>query len=531
MNEKLPYEHRLADKLDQLPVPDADASWDKMRTKLDRELPPGGGGVDDGRMPDGRWWGFGVTIGVLLVVSWIAYHQGWFGNSINNSTVAVAPQNEHQKADSVSNFDRAGTGAHQPITPKENTSPNANQQQQNDKNLLEANQNNKAETGDQNAGVKSGEAESNASSGNPASAAGKPNANHSAVANPNNVKGKSPGAKNAGGKKPNNNLANAGNTRADYLAASNKGKGNKPSNKNSRYVKPGVQSAPMTDEDDVLNGLAYEEISGLLASHQTGRKKIRARAASIATMPEDQPQQTPKEKSHDDVGFVFGLAFYQNFAISSNLSFGYNSDAKKNIMLDYLPSVYGQYHINPKMYVQAEVQFNMPQATPKLLMYSGYREQMVSGINYGVQRQIYLRKLYYFNIPLSFYYSPAKNFWLGGGFQFSSLNSGLVQVEDHYAPMGSTGDPYSKSIVSKIKKDSLTDKLAKSEFRLMLDVNYNWRWLTAGLRLNQALKDYINLGYYDAQDKNESLQLYLRFNLWDGRQRLKHAQTISQQKP
>jgi hypothetical protein len=111
------------------------------------------------------------------------------------------------------------------------------------------------------------------------------------------------------------------------------------------------------------------------------------------------------------------------------------------------------------------------------------------------------------------------------------LNSGLVQVEDHYAPMGSTGDPYSKSIVSKIKKDSLTDKLAKSEFRLMLDVNYNWRWLTAGLRLNQALKDYINLGYYDAQDKNESLQLYLRFNLWDGRQRLKHAQTISQQKP
>ena len=107
MNEKLPYEHRLADKLDQLPVPDADASWDKMRTKLDRELPPGGGGVDDGRMPDGRWWGFGVTIGVLLVVSWIAYHQGWFGNSINNSTLAVAPQNEHQKADSVSNFDRA----------------------------------------------------------------------------------------------------------------------------------------------------------------------------------------------------------------------------------------------------------------------------------------------------------------------------------------------------------------------------------------------------------------------------------------
>jgi|GEM_PF-1528287 hypothetical protein len=573
MNEKLPYEHRLADKLNELPVPDEDSSWNRMKTLLDRELPPTGGGGDDGRMPGGRWWGIGVSIGVILLAGWLAYHQGWLGNGNIGAAVTESKEttpNENHKIDSVTGYDRAGGRERKPGPSQKNATDQSNQTQ-NEKNLLESNQNESKESASKNPNEKTDGAEAASNPANELLNPSKAGSGKSNLANSNHGTGKS-GAGNSSVKKSkeastiagglalssagkknsvngsarrgkwgNNNNA-AGQVHKQYSGANNSaesktGRNNKGSNSKTKHTKPGLQTiSEVKSDDDVLKGLPYEESFGLLASHQSNRKQIRVRAESIAEMPEDHPEneKQKKEKSNEGMGLVFGLAFYQNFAISSNLSFNYNSDAKKSIMLDYLPSIYGQYHINNKMYVQAELQFNMPQATPKLLMYSGHWEQMVSGTNYDVFRDIYLQKLYYFNIPMSFHYSPAKNFWLGGGLQFSSLNSGLVSVEDHYAPSTTGGAAYTKSFVSKIKKDTLTDKLSKTEFRLMLDVNYNWRWLTAGLRLNQALKDYINLKYYSAppaQDKNESLQLYLRFNLWDGRHRMKAATTTSQKNP
>ena len=44
MNQKLPYEQLIADKLQHLPLPDVDESWQEMKKLLDRELPPGGAG-------------------------------------------------------------------------------------------------------------------------------------------------------------------------------------------------------------------------------------------------------------------------------------------------------------------------------------------------------------------------------------------------------------------------------------------------------------------------------------------------------
>jgi hypothetical protein len=331
---------------------------------------------------------------------------------------------------------------------------------------------------------------------------------------------------------------NAGNKNGNISEANNKGQAgitsNKKGNKSSGRVPPAKHTvqemqglAVSNDDPDNLDKGNWDEEGSLLASHRSNKKRIKANAASIAEMPREKTkaeiERARWQSTHEAIGFVFGLSIYQNFAISSNLSFSYNSAANKGILLDYLPSVYGQYHINNKMYVQAEIQFNAPQATPNLLLSSSKYGQMVSGNSYYVERNIYLRKLYYFNIPLSFYYSPAKNFYLGTGLQFSSMNSGLAYIEDHFTPnQPSAGYPYNTSQVVSFKKDTLSAKLSKTEFRFMLDLNYNYRWFTAGLRLNQALKDYVNLNFHNAPpslDKNESLQLYFRFNIWNGRHR------------
>ena len=44
MNLRHPYEQLIADKLRQLPAPDADASWQQMKRLLDDNEDRGGGG-------------------------------------------------------------------------------------------------------------------------------------------------------------------------------------------------------------------------------------------------------------------------------------------------------------------------------------------------------------------------------------------------------------------------------------------------------------------------------------------------------
>lgn len=61
MNQKTPYELQIADKLQQLPLPDLqDAIWARIERTLDIDMPTDddGGGGDDGA-PDTPWWGSG----------------------------------------------------------------------------------------------------------------------------------------------------------------------------------------------------------------------------------------------------------------------------------------------------------------------------------------------------------------------------------------------------------------------------------------------------------------------------------------
>lgn len=61
MNQKTPYELQIADKLQQLPLPDLqDAIWARIERTLDIDMPTDddGGGGDDSP-PDTPWWGSG----------------------------------------------------------------------------------------------------------------------------------------------------------------------------------------------------------------------------------------------------------------------------------------------------------------------------------------------------------------------------------------------------------------------------------------------------------------------------------------
>jgi hypothetical protein len=158
-----------------------------------------------------------------------------------------------------------------------------------------------------------------------------------------------------------------------------------------------------------------------------------------------------------------------------------------------------------------------PQYIQPVLLFQQKSE--VASTNTTYYNSVYAKKLYYFNIPVGVHYSPFHHFYLGTGLQFSSLVSG-VALHERTKSVGSSNryDLVSQSY-SRFKNDTISNRIDNNEFRLMLDANYYWRQFTVGLRYNQALSNYVSFRLNSAsplfQDKNKSLQFYLRYNLWE----------------
>lgn len=222
------------------------------------------------------------------------------------------------------------------------------------------------------------------------------------------------------------------------------------------------------------------------------------------------------EKDHE-ITFAAGLTVPQTFAVGSQQPSSYNIAAKMGRLPDYLPAPFFQYHINPRLFLQTELHFQAPQYTQRLLL---SQVNMSSIPTANLQSNVYLEKLYYFNVPFNVYYSPARNFFIGGGLQYSSLLSGVATYEDKRT-IGNTQT--TSSVTRRFKDDSLASRFAPTEWRYQMDANYYFKRFTLGLRYNQAMKDFanfqVNSSMPPTQARNQSFLLYLRFNIWEERKK------------
>lgn len=216
------------------------------------------------------------------------------------------------------------------------------------------------------------------------------------------------------------------------------------------------------------------------------------------------------EKEHE-ITFAAGLTVPQTFAVSGQQSSPYNVSARNSRLTDYLPAPFFQYHINPKVFLQTEFHFQSPQYTQRLLL--SRKETVLPGATNT--SSVFLEKLYYFNIPLNVYYSPTRNFFVGGGLQYSSLLSGVASFENRQT-QGSSQLGYS-SVTQRFKDDSVAAVFAPSEWRYQFDANYYFNRFTLGMRYNRSMKDFVNIP--TAQGRNTAFLLYLRFNIWEERRK------------
>jgi hypothetical protein len=234
------------------------------------------------------------------------------------------------------------------------------------------------------------------------------------------------------------------------------------------------------------------------------------------------------EKKADSIranykGWVAGIGLNQFFTVGQQEQSNYNSSGTTGGIRDYIPVPMIRYYFNKKLFVQLEAQFNTPQYTKKDLLASESKVDTTTIPTAKLQSVLYIKKLFYFNVPLSVHYSPFPNFYVGAGLQYSRLTNGVGLFQDKASPRYTTGaDTIKKSQVQSFKNDTTYQKMRTNELRLLFDLSYTYKKFIIGARYNRALSNFIDVRISDAQvtqSRNSSIQVYLRYILWDGRKK------------
>ncbi|HTI89579.1 MAG TPA: hypothetical protein VL727_03270 [Puia sp.] len=273
----------------------------------------------------------------------------------------------------------------------------------------------------------------------------------------------------------------------------------------------------VSGSDSVSSGNSVPGKDSTLFTKKATSKKDSLQKASAKPAPKPAEEKEQKEKGW----WTAGIGLNQFFTVGGQQASQYNSGGISGTLGDYIPVPVIQYHFNRKFYLQLEAQFNSPQYTKKDLVISRPPLDSLSPVQKR-QSTVFIKKLFYFNLPLSIHYNVYRGLNLGAGLQFSRLSNGFGLYQDQYLNSSTGGIDTTTAVAKSVKGDSLYKRIKTDELRFLFDASYTWKHFIFGIRYNQALSKFINVQITPGevtQGRNSSLQLYMRYILWDNRKK------------
>jgi hypothetical protein len=247
----------------------------------------------------------------------------------------------------------------------------------------------------------------------------------------------------------------------------------------------------------------------------------KADSISIAT-----PEKNKKKKEIQKINFSTGLALWQRIdnagpkpagilfpnGTGGSGGSGDPSAAKNNKLFDYVPSVYARMYKGNKWFLQSEFRYRAPQYERDLL----YSQKGVPGPFGNATATKIVTKTYYHQVPLAFNYFVTKNWSIGAGVIWNKFNR-AVTVEQVRAAI--PGFPQRDTLLSTKFTDvtKADSNFTKYYFQGVIESQYRWRKFSLGIRYAAALQPYLKFtlpGGAEQKEKNSSLQLFLRYELW-----------------
>ncbi len=488
MNERQPYEEQLALQWDALPLPDEHAAWADMRRRLDE---------DENRKPIAWWRWPGCLLTALLLAGlltggWLLLKpEKWFtkNKEANTTKSTIAPTQQ----ETLSN---TNTTTHEETISRKQTIDTAVSSWEKNESSYQSKTIKQADTGQTvqetspvaNATGKKGTTSVGVKqkTGSPANAVIKTGAvNKTKKANTST-------AKKPGDKKNTQSIDN----------------GNKPVIPDT--VATAAKPGPIKDSTVVIavKPVDKKDIDGKKATDSKPTDSIKTADAK--------KDEEKKKKQKTPFLVSAGLGLHQQLPVSGQKFTPYNSLGRKSSLADYIPSVYMRLEKEKKWFLQSEFRYGAPQSTKQF----DFRQQIVpdtgSNPRYTTTTTYNLRKTFYHQLPLTFNYYIRPGWSIGTGLQWNSLYAAVAEKTISRRDNLFQQDTILGKPVEAFKRDSAVE-FSKNYVQLVVESQYQWRRLSVGARYTAGLQPYIRFslpGQSPAEERNHSLQIFLRYELW-----------------
>jgi len=207
-----------------------------------------------------------------------------------------------------------------------------------------------------------------------------------------------------------------------------------------------------------------------------------------------------------------GIGEQQQIAMGEQRAVATTSSGRTNTLRDYIPSVYLRLERKDKWFLQSEFRYGAPQMLKEFAYSKQTTLSNVSVVNTTTYR---LKKTYYHQFPISFNYYIGPKFSVGAGAIFNRFYGAVsereVISEDVFTQQVST----SKEVV---RIDHFTDSfLYKTQTNLLFQAGYHWKAFTFSLRYTGDIQPFMKYTRPDGVinvRKNATLQFVAQLRLW-----------------
>jgi len=457
---------------EQLPLPNAEESWQKMKGMLDKD--------DKDRVPPPVFFttcaGWGLLGLAVLVMLWFIMRPdlNWTDRKIANlkKPPAVAPQKEQPVEESTTTFKNT-------INNQENSTTYNKRNERENKSAAPFNK--RLETTNEKKGTKENKTDSKEN---------RINSFPLAVSTRNT--GKAAGQN----KKPLKRLTNS--TTAARLQGNQTGA---VAQKNASALEAGTPAGSALSA-----AVDHQEIDTI----QQQEPKQDTSTATPGSSTEENKKASQKKSSFH---LTAGIGLQQQIPVGGQDAFPYNYYGRKGSLSDYIPSAYIRLHKNNKWFIQAELRYGAPQSV-KDFAYS--RQTAYDTTTQSLRTTtLYLKKTYYHQVPVSFNWFIKPHWSIGAGGIYSRFYGAVTEEEVKSINVFTQAEKTTKKIVQVPEyNDSF---LYKTQLHLLLQTEYGWKRFSFGLRYKKDIQPYIRYTQPDGRvnaKKNQSLEAILRFRLW-----------------
>ena len=457
MSERLPYEEQLRRQWDDLPLPDADMAWADMKRRLEED--------DDDRVLI-PWWRRGCAVWILLLL--ILFGLGWW---YRHSQQELSENNSATTARSSS---RPATGLHTGTV-------------KNDTVMLLRTGSEKHPAAGTAFSHRTGSTEQPGLTGKE----GKLASNTAGIGNP--VMKLTQAAQSKTSVKGVQASAGSGQVTGD---------------------KPGISSPSFVPAVDTLRhtGKAITpekprtDSSGIVKTDTVVKKVNKPRT----------PDTGAKKDSTAPVinFFSAGIAVHQQLPVAGQQFTPYNAFGRKGTLADYIPAVYFRFHHGDRWFLQTGVRYGAPQYN-KEFTYELKKNTIIFRDTSSI-----LKKTFYHQLPVSFHYRLLPGLTVGAGVVWNRFSSAVVQQIVVKPARATPIDTLVSDEIIRIKKP--TSQFSRSYFQAMTELQYQWRRFSLGATYSFGLQPYIRFtlpGGMPQEQRNQSLQVFLRYELWRSKDR------------